>query len=78
LSAPFLFSALVCDDVGAYEAVVLAAQGTRAELARGRALGGRGVVSVPRVEPASSGTGGDETEQRFEEAGDEAEHGVTP
>lgn len=80
MSPPFPFPALVRDEVGAYEAVVLAAKRTCAELARGRALGGRErrVVSVPCVEATSSRTGGDQAEERFEEAGDEAEQGVTP
>lgn len=80
LAAAFLFPALVGDEVGTYEVVVLTAKRACAELARGRALGGRErrVVSVPWVEATSSRTWGDTGEQRFEEAGDEAEHGVTP
>ncbi|MFC9829191.1 hypothetical protein ACFVI5_17620 [Streptomyces albogriseolus] len=81
MSTSFLFSTLMGDDVGAYEVVVLAAEWTCAEPERGRSLGGRGcgvVVAVPWVEPTSTGTGGDEAKQRFEEEGDEAEHEVTP
>lgn len=77
LSAPFPFAEFVRDDVGAYEGVVLTAQGACAELAWGGPLDGRGREGafVPWVEPASSGAGGDEVEQRCEETGDEAGHG---
>ncbi|MFE0204782.1 hypothetical protein [Streptomyces sp. NPDC058985] len=76
MSTPFLLSTFMRYEVGAYEAVVLAAEGTCAELAGGRALGGRRreVVAAPCAEPTTSRTRGDQAEQRFEEASDEAEH----
>lgn len=72
---PCLLPALVRDEIGADEGMVLAAQKGCAELARGRLLGAAVVFRGGDGSSAASAcTRNHETQQRFEETGDMVDH----